>query len=291
MKKNEDFRMGTEIYYFSGTGNSLHVAKELQERIPRTDIIPIVSLLNHEVIKTSKETVGFVFPIHLGMAPIPVRKFLRKLDLRSAKYIFAIATRAGSQHRAFIDLDKLLKKKGKVLDSFLTLNMPSNDPKFEVWQPVTDKEIGELESESRNNLDYIHKIIINQEKARENDTNFNVPMPVFPLLSHILPLLNKFYNIDFYYDSNCTSCGTCEKVCLSGKIKIIDKKPVWQDLPCFFCHACLNYCPEKAVQIQSNRFLKSYTTKNGRYNHPYATADDIAAQKLEINIIETSKLD
>ena len=34
--------MSPEIYYFSGTGNSLHVAKELQKRIPETKLISIV---------------------------------------------------------------------------------------------------------------------------------------------------------------------------------------------------------------------------------------------------------
>ena len=37
--------MSTEIYYFSGTGNSLHVAKELQKRMPETKLIPILSLV------------------------------------------------------------------------------------------------------------------------------------------------------------------------------------------------------------------------------------------------------
>ena len=56
---------GIEIYYFSGTGNSLYVAKELQKRIPETNLIPIVSLLSKDIIKTDGETVGFVFP-HLS---------------------------------------------------------------------------------------------------------------------------------------------------------------------------------------------------------------------------------
>lgn len=73
-----------EIYYFSGTGNSLHVAKELQERIPETTLIPIVSLLNKESVNTDGETVGFVFPIHGMTIPIPVKTFLKKLTLQSA---------------------------------------------------------------------------------------------------------------------------------------------------------------------------------------------------------------
>jgi flavodoxin len=39
--------MGTEIYYFSGTGNSLYVARELQKRVPEAELIPIVSLLKN----------------------------------------------------------------------------------------------------------------------------------------------------------------------------------------------------------------------------------------------------
>jgi len=96
----------------------------------------------------------------------------------------------------------------------------------------------------------------------------------------LLPFLNRFYDVEFYSNSKCAGCGTCEKVCLSGKVKMVNEKPVWQeDVQCFYCDACLNYCPEQAVQIGSNRFLKSYTEENGRYFHPYATADDIAGQK------------
>jgi len=42
---------GVEIYYFSGTGNSLYVGKELQKRIPEAHLIPIVSLLNKDIIE------------------------------------------------------------------------------------------------------------------------------------------------------------------------------------------------------------------------------------------------
>jgi flavodoxin len=70
--------MNTEIYYFSGTGNSLYVAKELQNRIPGAELIPIVSLLDKDVIKTSGKIVGFVFPVHAITIPIAVKRFLKK---------------------------------------------------------------------------------------------------------------------------------------------------------------------------------------------------------------------
>jgi len=91
--------MSTEIYYFSGTGNSLFVAKELQKRIPEAKLIPIVSLLNQDTIKTQAEKVGIIFPLQGPTYPIAVKMFLEKIDLESADYIFAIATRGGTSCR------------------------------------------------------------------------------------------------------------------------------------------------------------------------------------------------
>ncbi|MDO9045793.1 MAG: 4Fe-4S dicluster domain-containing protein [Methanobacteriaceae archaeon] len=84
----------------------------------------------------------------------------------------------------------------------------------------------------------------------------------------------------FCSDFKCTGCGTCEKVCLSDKIKMMDNKPVWQkDVFCYMCYACVNLCPAQSVQINDIPFVKSHTRENGRYSHPYATANDIAGEK------------
>ncbi|MGB6369814.1 MAG: EFR1 family ferrodoxin [Atribacterota bacterium] len=268
--------MRTEIYYFSGTGNSFYVAKELQKRIIDSKLIPIVNLLNKDVIKTNAETVGFVFSILFTAIPMPVKNFIKKLDLKSTKYIFAIATRLGTPHSAFTDIEKILKKKGKSLDSHFALNMASNDPKYDYKVP-TKKEIKKLESVVHNKLDFIQKNIINKEKNRGKDTN--ITTPVSSLLVKLVPFIRPFLEFTglkshYYADSKCIGCGTCEKVCLSKKIKMINEKPVWQkNVKCFYCYACINYCPMQSVQI------KSFTEKNGRYSHPYATANNIAGQK------------
>jgi ferredoxin len=272
-----------EIYYFSGTGNSLHVAKELQKRIPEANLIPIVSLLNKDVIETNGETVGFVFPLHGMTIPIPVKAFLKKLNLASADYIFALATRGGTKCFAFSKIDDLLKKKGKSLDSYFVLNMASNDPKFKEWHPATTEEMAKLESEVQDRLDSIQKVIISKEKYRVTDIGYIYPTNY--LLEHLVLLGMTYAEFDgakdyFYSDSKCAGCGTCEKVCLSKKIKMTDKMPVWQkNVKCYMCYACLNYCPEQSVQIKSKWWMKSYTDENERYPHPYATVEDITGEK------------
>jgi len=71
--------MSTEIYYFSGKGNSLYVARELQKRISDSSLISIVSLLPKDVIQTNGKSVGLVFPVHALTIPIAVKQFLKKL--------------------------------------------------------------------------------------------------------------------------------------------------------------------------------------------------------------------
>jgi heterodisulfide reductase subunit A-like polyferredoxin len=84
----------------------------------------------------------------------------------------------------------------------------------------------------------------------------------------------------FYADSGCTGCGVCERVCPSRKIRLNEKRPAWQpSVLCYMCFACLNFCPAHSVQIRSIPGVKSRSTENGRYPHPYATIKDIAAQK------------
>jgi ferredoxin len=271
--------MSTEIYYFSGTGNSLHVAKELQKRLPEANLIPIVSLKDKDVIKTNGDTVGFIFPIHFMTVPVIVKNIIKKLDLKSAKYIFAIATRYGTPCSVMITkIEKVLKKKGKNLDSYLVLNMASNDPKFEDWHPATNEQLTRFESEIHYRLNSFQEIIINKTKYHEKDSH--ITSPVKPIMEHLAVEISGDGREDFYSDLKCSGCGTCEKVCLSQKIKMIDEKPVWQkNRKCFSCYACINYCPEQSIQIKSNPLIKFYTDKNERYSHPYATVNDIAGQK------------
>ena len=270
-----------EIYYFSGTGNSLHVARELQKRIPEACLIPMVSLLNQDGIAANSETVGLVFPIYLTTVPAPVRNFLQKFDLNSARYIFAVATREGSLSLADIYLQRILRQKGKALDAHFILNMAGNSPTGLKPTPgstdwvmqITPEKIAVFEAEVQRRLDAIQKVILNQEKYPEKDA----PRLIKHLLERCIAFLIQHTKteIDFYADATCTGCGRCEKVCPSQKLKVVNERPVWQKgVKCYYCYACFNFCPAQAILVN-----KKYTQKNGRYFHPAVTAEDIAGQK------------
>ena len=62
--------MGTQIYYFSGTGNSLHIAKELQNRLSDTNLISMISAIKSNKMETKVDKVGFIFPINGSFFPL-----------------------------------------------------------------------------------------------------------------------------------------------------------------------------------------------------------------------------
>ena len=267
--------MSTQIYYLSGTGNSLHVARELERRLPETTLIPIISVLKDAHIASTAETVGFVFPIHNLSAPIAVMQFLQRVDLGSAKYLFAVATRFCSD-KVFLSIDKALEKQRKSLDAYFSVEMPCTYiPLFTL--PSQDT-VAKMEATLQKRLDEIQTIVINKQIDREKDS------PLVFLMGHILyPLITafmfkvRFPNMarSFYADEKCTGCGLCEKVCLAERIRMKDGRPEWlQSIDCLYCFACLHYCPVEAIQIKGRK-----TIAKGRYHHTDVKAADIARQK------------
>ena len=157
--------MSIDVYYYSGTGNSLHVAREMQRRIPEANLMPIMHLLRRGVIKTSADTVGFVFPNFCLTIPIPVYEFLHKADLASAGYIFAICTRGGSQTEAFDYMDEILEVQGKALNARLDINMPWNHcfGKENLPGMNSAERIAHLEAKMQSQLDDFCRFILMRE--------------------------------------------------------------------------------------------------------------------------------
>jgi NAD-dependent dihydropyrimidine dehydrogenase PreA subunit len=292
-RRKEGRTLSTEIYYFSGTGNSLHVAKELQNRVPGTKLVPIVSLAKQESVTTNGESVGFVFPHYASTLPEIVHTFIEKLDVSSAEYLFAVVTRGRTKTMAFAETDRILKAKGRRLDAHFVFTMPSgSEPLVKAYaSQITQERIGRLEADLLARLDSVQRIVLNRETSREDDRGDATPppwlVPFMPLLEAISPYLVRFGKMvestfDFYYDDKCTACGVCEHVCLSTKVKMVEDRPKWQEaVKCHGCFACLNYCPEESIQVESRWYLKSHTEENGRYRHPAVTADEIARQKTK----------
>ncbi len=281
--------MNTQIYYFSGTGNSLFVARELQKRLPSAELVPIASLMDKTGVQTSGHRVGIVFPVHALTIPVVVKRFIKKTDFSSADYIFAVATRFGSVFRGFETINKLLRKKHKKLSSRLVLNMGNNEGRHKGYIVPAKETIQKMEQDVLQKLDDFAGIVKEEKVSLPEDTGVIQPTgknraTAFLVEKTVLAGMELADHIGgvqyFYTDENCNGCGICEKVCLSGKIMLKDAQPVWQKkVFCTMCFACLNFCPKRAVQIDDIPGVPSFTRENGRYPHPYASIDDMIMQK------------
>ena len=86
------------ILYFSGTGNSLYVAKKLAELTGDT-AVPI-SAIHERCQRIQDRIIGFVFPVYFGDLPDPVQDFIRQVRFQKSTYFYGIATCGSTAGRA-----------------------------------------------------------------------------------------------------------------------------------------------------------------------------------------------
>ncbi len=265
----------TIIYYFSGTGNSLHTAKCLKEKLDECELVPIASLIKQDSIIATSEKVGFVFPVYSWSLPKIVYDFIEKIDLSNAKYIFAVTTMGGfSKQYVAPVLIKLLKPKNKELDAAYNIRIFSNN----IWgskriNPVPTKEKGDKRIKNGElKLEKIAEIIRNNQKGKVKEGS------LYPMKNSYFSFIKEVNTMDekYYTDENCDGCGICQKICPVDNIKLVNEKPEWQHR-CQMCTACLHYCPQKAIQ------WGEYTLGRERYNHPHITIKDLINQK-QVNV-------
>jgi len=96
--------MKNVIYYFTGTGNSLAVAKKIAAALGECELVPIASLRDTPAIAPDAERVGIVCPVYFLGLPLmvaefagPVRPFKRRVYLcRGHLWEAAANQRSGS---------------------------------------------------------------------------------------------------------------------------------------------------------------------------------------------------
>lgn len=258
------------IFYFSGTGNSLCVAKSVAE-YNKEDLVSISAAINNgnnsfEYTLKENETIGFVFPVYAWGPPKMVIDFIGKLKLNNYRknYIFSIATCGDNIGNTMKVIASNLKKVDLTLGSAFSLKMPNNYIIMGDVDSKKEENIKLIAAEDR--LKSINEII--EKKASGVFQVVKGHVPVI-LTSVINPLFNKgaMQPDKFYANDKCTSCGICEKVCNSKNI-VVSEKPVWGKR-CCQCLACIHCCPIKAIQYGKG------TEDKGRYINPKVKLEEM----------------
>jgi flavodoxin len=77
--------MKTDLFYYTGTGNSLWTAKMLAKEMGDADIIPISSISENPIV-TGAEAIGMIFPVHIWGLPRRVIAFVDALEKNGSRY-------------------------------------------------------------------------------------------------------------------------------------------------------------------------------------------------------------
>lgn len=283
--------MAAEVYYFSGTGNSLAVARDIAARLDGK-LISIASVVDRDRILTDADVIGIVFPVYyvgLRHVPLIVERFTAKLDDIGGKYVFAVCTYGGGSGNTLRILDEILRGNGGKLAAGFGVQMPQNafDKPFENKQKLFDawkaKKLGEISEyiDARKSgridadtmlikavtvlllplmgISFFRPIFVkSMYKAAGCEGNMDIPF------SDIIPRMDNSYRAD----ENCTGCGTCAKVCPARNIVIAGGKPAWQHR-CENCLACVNWCPKKSIHGYGE------LPNMKRYHHPEVKLSDM----------------
>jgi ferredoxin/flavodoxin len=302
--KGEEEEMQGNIYFFSGSGNSYAIAKELASvldcRLISIDNTDFEQRLSNEAI------FGLVFPVYhasYGGSGLPfiVRDFIAHIDDLSQKTIFVVCTHSGVPGYTIENVKKAIEEKHGKLMIGLSVKMT---PPFSTFEKITHMITGkplltdaeeektkrsvlyeEWENRKTTLLESLRNETVKIEKTSGLKKAFlkllffsqkGIVQKRFRRLSQQhsddLETLLKSSDTNFKVTGDCNGCGICSKVCPVSNITI-EGIPKWHH-QCELCFACFQWCPRQAITGEIVEFEK-------RYHHPDITLNEMVNRKKE----------
>ncbi len=308
------------IYYFSGTGNSLALARDIAGKM-NGELVSISAVIDQGSIVTDADVIGIVFPVYFatndnGGIPLIVGRFIRKLDNIGSKYIFAICTHSGMPGTTIEHFRRIVEARGGKLAAGFAVTMstpPTAREKLE--QFLHGKKPADMNAmrakgrqqetfdNARRKVEEICEYVSAKREGKFETRGFVQKLIFMPLLLVLIkPIFRRRYeklagasgvsfnelingaDRSFLSDEKCNGCGICARVCPVGNIKMSDKKPVWQH-HCENCIACYVWCPKEAISGE-------IVVYNELHHHPGVRLSDMLRrdEPTFISIKDTARL-
>ena len=234
------------VLYFSATGNTEFIAKEIAKRTD-DECINLLGRIKEQDYTPIHSDKPFVIcaPVYVCEIPRFMMKYLKKLSFTGSKDVYFILTSGGYCGPSGVLLKGIFRKKKMKCHGHAEFKMPRNYVASDSYPMLGKEEVEERILGSYSQLDQVASDILagNKLKVRHVflfETIITVPFnPVW--------CKYKLTAKDFRAEDNCIGCGKCEKLCPLNNIKMADKKPVWGDA-CTHCMACIGNCPVNAIE-------------------------------------------
>ena len=242
------------LLYFTGTGNSLAVARHIAAATGDS-LLPLAEAVGTDL--TAETTVGLVYPCYDFNTPPAVRDLVARLQLSPKAYVFIVVTCGAQTGNSVWTVRRLLRKKGVRVAYCHKIRMPDNsatlfgrNPNDQLWK--LEKYAPRLER------------IAADVKVRRHASHFGAPGLAGCLTG--IPAVERKLLGGFKPQVNadlCVGCGLCVKTCPISNITLVDNRHAAIGTACTACLGCLHACPHQAIQVAGKP-----VPKERQYRHP-----------------------
>lgn len=255
--------MSATLYYFTGTGNSLFIAKSIASKLEDATLVPINQAMLSKDIHVNTDIVGVIYPTYFLEAPKFIKEFTAHLKVSQKSYLFLFANCGGMLGNALYEIYEIFKGKGITVNASYSVVLPDNS----VILPTKPELIEGMLVDGEKRIQEAAKLI--SEKKSTSIPKYSIPNKCYGSLMKVAN--HVYYGMDkIQIDRNkCTNCGICTKVCSCKNIASGTSTPTVGD-NCSMCFSCIHYCPQQAV-----RFKRMKTKGEYQYHNPNVSLKEI----------------
>ena len=244
------------VFYFTATGNSLYVAKQLE-----ADPVSIPQV-KEKAPEYNADAIGIVCPVYCGELPGIVLDFIKRAKF-DTPYLYLVLTYGKDVSDAPEFTKAQLAALGIDVKYIGTVLMVDNYlPVFDMdVEKDTDKHIeAQLEAVKADiaaRKEYVPAASCRAKKLHKSAAAMN----------KLMPSMNN--GAALKVTDACYGCGICAKVCPTGNLKIENGKSLRISNTCLFCLACIHACPGNAIR------LKKEKNPNARYRNEHVSLSEL----------------
>lgn len=244
------------ILYFSGTGNSAFIAKQMAAKLDDECLDLFERIRDQDASRIHSDTPWIItVPTYAWRIPRIVEEWLMKSELSGNQNIYFIMTCGGSIGNASKWLKKTCLRLGMTYHGCAQILMPENY--IALYEAPDEGEAHAIIAESLTQLNEITRRIKEGQDLDESAVNVMDRVRsglINPLFYPLMVKPNKFY-----VKENCNSCGKCVAVCPMKNIRLQEGHPIW-GTSCTHCMACICRCPMEAIEYGNHtKGLRRYT--------------------------------
>lgn len=239
--------------YFTGTGNCLHVARQIGG-----ELLSIPQLMKKEVIEIEDDAVGIVCPIYAGNMPKIVHHFLEKAKIKT-DYFFLVYTYGMDATVATPNGVKAASRAGLSLDYVAEIKMVDNYlPGFKMEEQIRTAPDKGIERQIEQAC---------QDIAARKRMNYHITVAQRASMALIHETMEIHVLADdaaqqYTVNDACVQCGICTKVCPVGNIRQTEDGHIRFGNYCEVCYACIQNCPQHAIHLPNEQSGVRFRNEN-----------------------------